>query len=188
MDAKHFNEIQKNVAVRKRLAKYMALHCFRNTAMLENLHAGKVPEPCAGDYTDVKVVSTREDIAWGEFSRFNNDEMKALMIEVVYNCNQFLAALFTTSAGNELIDVLKARDLVPKRNDEFIDVADELDALSGRPSRTDAYRKPLRGGRSGLLRQEMSRSSKWDLVTKMRQSQRVGGGPSVDGELAVSLR
>jgi hypothetical protein len=40
----------------KRLAKYLAQQCFRNT-MLEDLHAGIVPDSQTGDYTDVVVRS-----------------------------------------------------------------------------------------------------------------------------------
>jgi hypothetical protein len=35
MNPKHIREIQTNEVLRKRLAKYIALHCFRNTDVLE---------------------------------------------------------------------------------------------------------------------------------------------------------
>jgi hypothetical protein len=38
--------------VLKRLARYLAQQCFRNT-MLEDLHAGTTPDSQIGDYTDV---------------------------------------------------------------------------------------------------------------------------------------
>jgi hypothetical protein len=57
MNPKHVREIQTNEVLRKRLAKYMALLCFRNTDVLEDLHSGEVPVSEAGDYSDVKVVT-----------------------------------------------------------------------------------------------------------------------------------
>jgi len=60
LNTAHIKELQKNDVVRKRLAKYMAQQCFRNTK-LEDFHAGKVPESRTGDNSDVKVVSARED-------------------------------------------------------------------------------------------------------------------------------
>ena len=42
MDTKSLKEIQNNDVVRKRLAKFMARECFRNTK-LEGLHAGTFP-------------------------------------------------------------------------------------------------------------------------------------------------
>jgi hypothetical protein len=42
-------EISPNPEVLKRLAKYLAQQCFRNT-MLEDLHAGITPDSQIGDY------------------------------------------------------------------------------------------------------------------------------------------
>ena len=42
--------------LQQRLAKYMVLHCFRNS-MLEDLHAGISPSSAAGDYSDMTVSS-----------------------------------------------------------------------------------------------------------------------------------
>ncbi len=92
MNPKHIREIQTNEVLRKRLAKFLALHCFRNTE-LENLHSGT------------------------GLSRFDNDEMKALMIDVVNHCDRFLAIIFSTPVGDELIEELGRRDLVPEWND-----------------------------------------------------------------------
>ena len=49
--------------VRKRLAKYVALHCFRNSG-LEDHHSGITPSSQAGDYSDVKVVTPYGEIPW----------------------------------------------------------------------------------------------------------------------------
>ena len=54
-------KISSNPKLMKRLAKYLAQQCFRNT-MLENLHAGITPSSQTGDYTDVVVrVAVRGD-------------------------------------------------------------------------------------------------------------------------------
>jgi len=50
----------------KRLAKYLAQQCFRNT-MLEDLHAGIVPDSQTGDYTDVVVRSPYGEIPGHDF-------------------------------------------------------------------------------------------------------------------------
>jgi len=50
---------------------------------LEELHAGVSPSSGIGDYSDVKVVTPYGEIAWSRLSRLDDEEMKALMIEVV---------------------------------------------------------------------------------------------------------
>jgi hypothetical protein len=57
MNSKHIKEVQTNEVLRKRLAKFIALHCFRNTHVLEDLHSGEVPISESGDYSDVKVIT-----------------------------------------------------------------------------------------------------------------------------------
>lgn len=116
MNPKHIREIRTNEVLRKRLAKFLALHCFRNTE-LENLHSGEVPISEAGDYSDVKVVTPVGEIPWTKLSRFDNNEMKALMIDVANHCDRFLAMLFSMPVGDELIEELGRRDLVPEWND-----------------------------------------------------------------------
>lgn len=65
------------------LAKAMAMICVRNTK-LEDLHAGLLPITRTGDFSDVVVVDGEgRRIPWTEISRFNDDEMGALMREVV---------------------------------------------------------------------------------------------------------
>ena len=117
MNPKYIREIQVNEVVRKRLAKYLALHCFRNTDALEDLHSGEAPFSESGDYSDVKVVTPRGEIPWTALSRFGDSEMKNLMIEVVNHCDQVLAVLFCTPVGNNLIQELGKQDLVPNWND-----------------------------------------------------------------------
>jgi hypothetical protein len=56
--------------------------CVRNTG-LEDLHAGRFPRSRTGDYSDVTVITPDGEIPWTEVSRISDEEMKALMIEVV---------------------------------------------------------------------------------------------------------
>ncbi|MGO4687710.1 hypothetical protein AB4Y68_07125 [Brevundimonas sp. 2YAF1] len=66
----------------ERLALAIVETCVRNTG-LETLHAGTFPRSAAGDYTDVTVMTPYGEIPWTDVSRISDDEMKALMIEVV---------------------------------------------------------------------------------------------------------
>lgn len=116
MKPEHLTDLRENEILRKRLAKYMALHCFRNTE-LENLHAGIIPSSKAGDYSDVKVVSPFGEIPWKDLSRFDNEEMKVLMIDVVDQCFRFASQLFASPQGDQLVELLKAKDAVPRWND-----------------------------------------------------------------------
>jgi hypothetical protein len=81
-------EISSNPELIKRLAKHLAQQCFRST-MIEDLHAGITPDSQTGDYTDVVVRSPYGEIPWPRLSRLSDEEMKALMIDVVnktYRC------------------------------------------------------------------------------------------------------
>jgi len=65
------------------LARVMAVACVRNT-QLETLHAGLTPVSHTGDGTDVIVEDAEgRRIPWSEVSRINDDEMRALMREIV---------------------------------------------------------------------------------------------------------
>jgi hypothetical protein len=85
--------------------------------VLEHLHSGEVPISESGDYSDVKVITPDREIPWSDLSRFDNNEMKAMMIDVVNHCDQVLAILFSTPLGDKLIEELGKRDLVPNWND-----------------------------------------------------------------------
>lgn len=66
-----------------RLAKVMAMMCVRNTK-LEDIHAGLVPVTRTGDYSDVVVLDADgRKIPWAEVSHINDDQMRALMKEIV---------------------------------------------------------------------------------------------------------
>jgi hypothetical protein len=101
--------------LQQRLAKYMVLHCFRNS-ILEDLHAGISPSSAAGDYSDVTVSSPYGVIPWNNVSRFNDDEMKRLMIDVVDRAYRFIHTLFDDTAGGELLLLLAQHDPLPRWN------------------------------------------------------------------------
>jgi len=108
--------ISTNPEVLKRLAKYLAQQCFRNT-MLEDLHAGISPNSETGDYTDVLVRSPYGEIPWPRLSRLSDQEMKALMIDVLNKTYRALIGLFDDRLGSELIKILTQQDLVPRWNE-----------------------------------------------------------------------
>jgi len=75
-------EAKQNAA---KLAKVMTLMCVRNT-MLEDIHAGRSPISETGDYSDVFVHDAQgRKTPWTDVSHIDDEEMKALMKEVV-NC------------------------------------------------------------------------------------------------------
>lgn len=110
----HLDDIRDD-DLRKRLAKLMALRCFRNSK-LEDLHAGVVPSSEAGDYTDVRVVSPFGEIPWARLSRLSDDEMRQLMIDVVDRCYTFLTELSAEPTGRAMLDNLRDRDPLPTWN------------------------------------------------------------------------
>jgi len=105
-----------NPQVLQRLSKYLAQQCFRNTE-LEDLHAGITPSSKTGDYTDVLVRSPYGEIPWARVSRLSDEEMKALMIDVVNKTYRALLVLFDDRLGSKLIKILEEQDLVPGWND-----------------------------------------------------------------------
>ena len=97
------NEIAKDELVMKRLAKLIALECFRNSK-LEDLHAGIYPSSQSGDYSDVKVVTPYGEISWERLGRFSDDEMKVLMIDVVDRCYEFLSEILDHRSAAAIIE------------------------------------------------------------------------------------
>jgi hypothetical protein len=74
-------EAEKRIAAK--LAKAMAMLCVRNSR-LEDLHAGVVPITKTGDWSDVIVLDADGNrIPWRDVSRIDDDEMRALMRDVV---------------------------------------------------------------------------------------------------------
>ena len=108
--------------LQQRLAKYMVLHCFRNS-MLEDLHAGISPSSAAGDYSDVTVSSPYGRIPWNNVSRLNDDEMKRLMIDVVDRAYRFINMLFDEATGGELLLLLAEHDPLPRWNEPTLGTA-----------------------------------------------------------------
>jgi hypothetical protein len=108
--------LTQNPLVMKRLAKYMARQCFRDT-ILEDFHAGITPYSEAGDYSDVSVRTPAGEIPWSKLSRLSDEEMKALMIDVVNRTYLLLQVLFDEAVGSYLVWTLKHQDLVPHWND-----------------------------------------------------------------------
>ncbi len=102
-------------ALQQRLAKHLVLKCFRNS-VLEDLHAGIVPDSKAGDYTDVVVHSPFGEIQWNDLSRISDDEMKLLMQDVVNHTYHFIQELFDEKRGGELLLKLAQRDPAPQWN------------------------------------------------------------------------
>lgn len=116
-------EVSSNPEVLKRLAKYLAQQCFRNT-MLEDLHAGVTPDSATGDYSDVLVRSPYGEIPWPKLSRLSDEEMKALMIEVVNKTYRALVVLFDDRLGDQLIKVLAQHDFLPRWNEPTLNTTD----------------------------------------------------------------
>jgi hypothetical protein len=98
MNPDQLNELKDNEITRKRLAKFMAHFCFRNSK-LEEFH-----------------------------DRISDDEMKALMIDVVNHSYLFLSVLFSSQAANEIIEILKQGDNLPPDWKDWNDpeISDEL--------------------------------------------------------------
>lgn len=115
--------------LQKRLAKYLVLQCFRNSS-LEDLHAGISPSSAAGDYSDVQVSSPYGTIPWPEVSRFNDDEMKALMIDVVNRTYRFIHTLFDEDTGGILLCQLAERDFLPRWNEPTLSDIEESKSRS----------------------------------------------------------
>lgn len=72
---------EKRIAAK--MAKTLAMMCVRNTG-IETLHAGIVPVTHAGDYSDVRVIDAAgREIPWNDASHLDDDQMRALMREIV---------------------------------------------------------------------------------------------------------
>ena len=98
--------------LQQRLAKVLVLRCFRNS-VLEDLHAGIVPDSKRGDHSDVVVHTSFGETPWNEVSRFDDAEMQALMIDVVNRTYRFLQELFDEKRSGELLLRLAEKDPVP---------------------------------------------------------------------------
>jgi hypothetical protein len=102
--------------MQRRLAKHIALRCFRNS-ILEDFHTGKVPDSKSGDYSDVVVHTPFGEIPWNDLSRFNEAEMKILMVDVVNHTYHFIQELFDDERGGQLLLKLAQKDPAPEWDD-----------------------------------------------------------------------
>jgi hypothetical protein len=109
-------DLKNDDLLRKHLAKLMARDCFRNSRVLEDFHGGTSPSSETADFSDVRVVSPFGEIAWNDLSRLSDDEMKALVIDLVDRCYDFLMELCSPH-GAELVEELKTIDKLPNWND-----------------------------------------------------------------------
>ena len=67
--------------------------CVRQS-MLEDLHRGLSPITKTGDYSDVVVVDAEgQRLPWPEISRFDEDEIRDLMRQIVNKIYTFLAKM-----------------------------------------------------------------------------------------------
>jgi hypothetical protein len=89
MTPDQLDELKNDATLRKRLAKKMAHDCFRNTKELEDMHAA---------------------------GQLSEEDMKALMTDVVDYCFDFLMELCSPH-GADIIELLKRRDELPEWND-----------------------------------------------------------------------
>lgn len=65
------------------LARLLAVICVRNSR-LEDLHTGRAPVSLTGDGSDIVVLDGEGNrIPWSEVSRIDDEEMRALMREIV---------------------------------------------------------------------------------------------------------
>lgn len=126
--------------LQKRLAKYLVLQCFRNSA-LETFHAGISPSSATGDYSDVHVSSPYGDIRWVKASRLNDDEMKRLMIDVVKRAYRFIHTLFDENTSGALLFQLAARDPLPQWTEPALSPAARRHHYDG--SARTPHRDPL---------------------------------------------
>ncbi len=110
------NIMFENPALLKRLAKYTVQQCFRNT-VLEDYHAGTVPDSQSGDFSDVVARTPHGEIPWPHVSRLSDEEMKLVVRDAVNKTYRFLCRLFDEGTGGELILRLDERDLVPQWDD-----------------------------------------------------------------------
>lgn len=109
-------EILKDEVLRKRLAKAIALTCFRNS-VLEDFHAGIAPSSKTGDNSDIKVVSPYGEIPWEKLSRLDDEEMKELMINVVDQTYTMLTNLSNPKYLKLMTEALKEHDIQPEWNE-----------------------------------------------------------------------
>lgn len=73
------------------LIRFIADKAIRNT--LEDLHSGIFPSTKTGDYSDVKVVTPYGEIPWNDLSRFNDKEIREVMLEIETKLHNIFSSL-----------------------------------------------------------------------------------------------
>ena len=98
--------------IQQRIAEHVALKCFLNS-VLAKLHCGQFPDSKTCDYSDVIVHTPFGQIPWNELSRFDDAEMKALMIDVTNKVYHYIQEPSDNVRGGELIYKLAKKDSDP---------------------------------------------------------------------------
>jgi len=73
---------------------------------IEELHCGKGVYSPAGDYSDVRVVTSDREIPWHELSRISDEEMKRLMKEIVNKLYAVLLNLVKANASSQAATII----------------------------------------------------------------------------------
>ena len=81
------------------------------------------------------MVTPYGEIQWDRLSRLSDAEMKALMIDVVDHCYDFLVEL-CSPYGREIIEQLKHRDELPQWNEPEPVILRQLPSLRQATSET----------------------------------------------------
>ena len=68
----------------------------------------------AGDFSDVVVNSPYGAIPWSQVSRFDDQEMKRLIVDVVDRTYDLIHRLFDETEGGVLLRRLAERDPAPR--------------------------------------------------------------------------
>ncbi len=84
---------------------------------LEDFHGDIIPASKSGGYTDRAVQKPFGEIPLSNLSRFDDTEMKSLMMDVVSKTYRFVLELFDEQRGGELLLKLTARNPAPHWND-----------------------------------------------------------------------
>lgn len=93
------------------LARYLAEDSVRNS-ILENLHAGRVPNSKSGDYSDVVVQTPTGKIPWPNLSRISDREMRALMLDIemrLARCLRYVEDFRNSSEFDVLLNSIRER-------------------------------------------------------------------------------
>ena len=96
------------------LIRFIADKAIRNANTLEELHCGIFPSTKTGDYSDVKVITPYGEIPWNKLSRFNDKELRELMLEIETKLHNTFSSLIpklilNSNDSESLMDKLEKR-------------------------------------------------------------------------------